>query len=83
MVSKISRYLITYFHMASDTIVKHLDVFKDHLPGLLTSGKAIVMQAFRFDRTEEALHMVFGMKIVADEITFLSEAARVLIYCAP
>lgn len=49
LVSEISRYLVAYFHMTSNTIVEHLDVFKDHLPGLLTGGKTVVMQTFRFD----------------------------------
>jgi hypothetical protein len=47
LVNKISRNLIADLRMTSDAIVKHLDVFKYHLPGLLTGGKAIVMQAFR------------------------------------
>jgi hypothetical protein len=43
LVSEISGDLIADFRMMSDTIVKHLDVFKDHLPSLLTGGKAVVM----------------------------------------
>jgi hypothetical protein len=39
LVSEISRYVIVYFRMTSDTIVKHLDVFKDHLSGLLKVAK--------------------------------------------
>ena len=42
--------------MTPDTILKHLDVFKDHLPDLFTGGKAVVMQTFRFERAKEALH---------------------------
>jgi hypothetical protein len=42
--------------MTLDAIVKHLDVFKDHGSCLLTSGKAVVMQAFCFERAKEALH---------------------------
>ncbi len=42
--------------MTPDTTVEHLDVFKDYLPVLLTGGKAVVMQAFRFERAKEALH---------------------------
>ena len=42
--------------MTPDTIVKHLDVFKDDLSGLLTGGEAVMMQAFRFERAKEALH---------------------------
>lgn len=56
LVSEINGYLIADFRMTPDTIVEHLDVFKGHLPGLLTGGKAIVMQAFRFERAKEALH---------------------------
>lgn len=56
LVSEISRDLVAYFRMAPDTIVEHLDVFKDHLPRLLAGGKAVVMQAFRFERAKEALH---------------------------
>jgi hypothetical protein len=45
LVSEISGYLIANFRMTPDAIVEHLNVFKDHLPSLLTSGKAVVMSA--------------------------------------
>jgi hypothetical protein len=48
--------LIAFSHDVANTIVVHLDVFKDHLPGLFTGGKAVVMQTFRFERAKEALH---------------------------
>lgn len=54
LVSEISGYLIADFRMTLDTIVEHLDVFKGHLPGLLTGGKAIVMQAFPFERAKSS-----------------------------
>ena len=56
LVSEIRGHLIADFRMAPDTVVEHLDVFKDYLPSLLTGGKAVVMQAFRFERAKEALH---------------------------
>ena len=42
--------------MTPDTIVEHLNVFKDHLLGLLTGGEAVMMQTFRFERAKETLH---------------------------
>ncbi len=56
LVSEIRGGLITNIRMTPDTIVEHLDVFKNHLPSLLTVGKAIVMQTFHFERTKETLH---------------------------
>jgi hypothetical protein len=56
LVSEIREYLIADFRMTSNTILEHLDVFKDHLPSLLTGGIAVVMQAFRFEHAKEALH---------------------------
>ena len=54
--SEVGGYLVADFRMTPDTIVKHLDVFKDDLSGLLTSCEAVMMQAFRFERAKEALH---------------------------
>jgi len=45
LASAISGRLIADFRMTPDTIVEHLDVFEDHLPSLLTGGKAVVMKA--------------------------------------
>ena len=38
--------------MTPDTIVEHLNVFKDHLLGLLKSGEAVMMQTFHFERAK-------------------------------
>lgn len=56
LVSEIRGGLITNIRMTPDTIVEHLDVFKNHLPSLLTAGKAVVMQTFHFERAKETLH---------------------------
>ena len=42
--------------MPPDTIVEHLDVFKHDLHCMLAGFKFEVMQAFRFERAEEAFH---------------------------
>jgi len=43
LVGEISGCLVSDFRMTSNAIVKHLDVFKGNLPGLPTSGEAVVM----------------------------------------
>ena len=52
LVGEVGGYLIADFRMTPNTLVKHLDVFKDHLPGLLPGSEAIMMQAFRFECTK-------------------------------
>ena len=52
LVGEVGGYLIADFRMAPNAIVKHLDVFKDHLPGLLPGSEAIMMQAFSFECTK-------------------------------
>ena len=42
--------------MSANAIVKHLDIFKDDLPSLLTRGEAVMMQAFCLQRAKEAFH---------------------------
>jgi hypothetical protein len=49
LVSEVGWDLVAYFCMTPDTIVKHLNLFKDHLLGLLTGGEAVLMQAFQFE----------------------------------
>ena len=44
--------------------IKHLDVFNDHLPDLLTCSKAVVMQTFRFDRAKEALGKIAFARLI-------------------
>ena len=56
LVSEIGGRLIADFRVTPDTIVKHLDVFKNHLPGVFTRGEAIVMQAFGFQCAKETFH---------------------------
>jgi len=53
LAREISGCLIANFRMMPDALVKHLDVFKDDLPGLLACSKVVVMQAFRFERTKK------------------------------
>ena len=47
---------MTDFRVAADAIVKHFNVFKAYLPGVLWGGEAVVMQALRLQRTEETFH---------------------------
>jgi hypothetical protein len=63
LVSEIRGYSIANFRMTSDAIVEHLDVFKDHLPSMLTVGKAVVMRAFRLERTKIASRLNSAVKI--------------------
>ena len=56
LAGEICGNLVADLCVPTDAVVKHLNVFKDHSPGLLAIGKAIVMQAFGFKRAKEAFH---------------------------
>lgn len=45
LVSEINEYLIAHFHMTSDTVIKHPDVFKAPLPSQLISNLLWVIRA--------------------------------------
>jgi hypothetical protein len=54
--SAISRCSVANLCMTPDAVVEHLDVFKDHLPGLLMAPKAVMMQTLSLDRAKETFH---------------------------
>ena len=50
LFSEISWYLVADFGVATDTIVKNLDVLEDYLACLFAAFKAVVMQALCLER---------------------------------
>jgi YVTN family beta-propeller protein len=78
LVSEISEHLIADFRMTPDTIVDRVDVSKDHLPSLLTGDRAVVMQAFRFERAKEVLYRCIerGSLLWMGKLLLLYQLAR-------